>query len=123
MDDAPNILIVDDDPRNLLALEAMLEDVGCRLTKVTSGREALRLLLSESYALILLDVRMPDMSGFEIAQLMRSHPRWERTPIIFLTAFEGDEETVFESYQLGGVDYIVKPVEPRLLRAKVQVFV
>jgi signal transduction histidine kinase len=123
MDEAPNILIVDDDPRNLLALQAELENVGCNLTTASSGREALRHLLNSSFALILLDVRMPDMSGFEIAQLMRKHPRWGRTPIIFLTAFEGDQETVVESYAFGGVDYIVKPIDPRLLRAKVQVFI
>ncbi len=123
MSEAPNILLVDDDPRHLMALAVALDGLGCPLTKATSGREALRRLLHEQFALILLDLRMPDMSGFEVAQLMRKHPRWERTPIIFLTAFDGDEETVFESYAIGGVDYIVKPIEPRLLRAKVQVFV
>jgi signal transduction histidine kinase len=123
MDEAPSILLVDDDHRNLLALEAVLNDLGCVLTKASTGRDALRLLLNSSFALIVLDVRIPDMSGFEIAQLLRTHPKWERTPIIFLTAFEGSEELVFESYALGGVDYIVKPVNPRLLRAKVQVFI
>jgi len=123
MDEPTNILIVDDDPRNVLALQAILEDLGCQLTTANTGRDALRLLLNSSFAVILLDVRMPDMSGFEVAQLLRAHPRWGRTPIIFLTAFAEGDEMVFESYALGGVDYIVKPFDPRILRAKVQVFV
>jgi CheY-like chemotaxis protein len=117
-----NILLVDDVPGKLLALEAVLEDLGQRLVSVTSGREALRRLLHEDFAVILLDVSMPDMDGFETAALIRQRRRSEHTPILFITA-QADETHARQGYSLGAVDYILAPVIPEVLRAKVSVFV
>ena len=117
-----NILLVDDVPGKLLALEAVLEDLGQRLVSVTSGREALRRLLHEDFAVILLDVSMPDMDGFETAALIRQRKRSEHTPILFITA-QADETHARQGYSLGAVDYILAPVIPEVLRAKVSVFV
>jgi signal transduction histidine kinase len=118
-----NILLVDDEAENLAALEAILEDLGENLVKAGSGREALRCLLRQDFALILLDVRMPGMDGFETAMLIRERLRSSYTPIIFLTAADKDETHVSRGYSLGGVDYILKPIEPEILRSKVAVFV
>jgi phosphoserine phosphatase RsbU/P len=118
-----NVLLVDDQPNNLLALEAILEDLPLHLVKASSGPEALRCLLNEDFALILMDVKMPGMDGFETAELIRQRRRTEHTPIIFLTAFENDEPQIFKGYSLGAVDYLSKPVVPQVLRSKVSVFV
>src|ERR1700674_33948 len=117
------ILLVDDMPANLLALEAVLDDLGHNLVKATSGEEALGMLLDQDFAAVLLDVRMPGLDGFETAKLIRSRERSRHTPIIFLTAGESDEFPATEAYKLGAVDYLVKPLVPVILRAKVAGFV
>ncbi len=117
-----NILVVDDVADKLLTMEAILEELGQNVVCVGSGREALRRLLEEDFAVILLDVNMPDMDGFETAALVRQRKRSESTPIIFVTAFS-DETHAFQGYSLGAVDYILTPVVPAILRAKVSVFV
>ncbi|PYE49389.1 sensor histidine kinase [Deinococcus yavapaiensis] len=118
-----NILIVDDDPAKRLALSAALESLGENLVQAESGRDALRLLLQHDFALILLDVRMPDMDGFETAALIRSRPQTESTPIIFVTAYDRAEADTLGGYALGAVDFIFAPIVPEVLRAKVGVFV
>jgi phosphoserine phosphatase RsbU/P len=118
-----NILLVDDQPSNLLALEAILGDLGQNLVKARSGMEALRCLLDKDFALILLDVHMPGMDGFETAALIRQREKSKCTPIIFLTAYETNELQVFKGYSAGAVDYICKPFVPTVLRSKVAVFV
>ena len=117
------ILMVDDRPENLLALEAILEPLGQTLIRAHSGDEALRLLLSHEFAMILLDVQMPGINGFETAKLIKSRERTKYIPIIFLTAISKDEEYVFEGYSVGAVDYMSKPFQPDILRSKVSVFV
>jgi PAS domain S-box-containing protein len=117
------ILIVDDRPENLLALEAILEPLGQTLVRAHSGDEALRLLLTHDFAMILLDVQMPGIDGFETARLIKSRERTKYIPIIFLTAISKDEEYVFEGYSVGAVDYMTKPFQPDILRSKVNVFV
>ncbi len=118
-----NILIVDDQPDGLLALEAILGNLGQNLVRASSGREALRLLLREDFALILLDVVMPGMDGFETAALIRERPRTKHTPIIFLTAARKGEGPLTRGYETGAVDFIFKPIDPEVLRSKVKVFV
>ncbi|HEX8700629.1 MAG TPA: response regulator EpsF [Myxococcaceae bacterium] len=118
-----SILLVDDHPSNLLALEAILEALGQRLVRATSGVEALRHLLTEDFAVILLDVQMPGLNGFETAKLIRQRQRSRYTPIIFLTAYSRDEADQVHGYELGAVDYVVKPFNPDVLRWKVEVFV
>ena len=117
------VLCVDDMPSNLLALEATLADLGLDLVKARSGPEALHCLLQDDFALILLDVRMPNMDGFETAEFIRQRQRSEHTPIIFLTASERDEDQMFKGYSLGAVDYLCKPIVARVLRSKVVAFV
>jgi serine phosphatase RsbU (regulator of sigma subunit)/CheY-like chemotaxis protein/anti-sigma regulatory factor (Ser/Thr protein kinase) len=117
------VLIVDDRVENLRALEAVLEPLGCRLVPAGSGREALKLLLDGQFAVILLDVQMPDMDGFETANLIRDRRRTRQIPIIFLSAVSTSSEHVFRGYETGAVDYIVKPIDPVALRSKVRVFV
>jgi signal transduction histidine kinase len=117
-----DILLVDDHGDNLVALEAILRDLHQNVVKVESGKEALRQLLMRDFAVILLDVNMPIMDGFETAALIRGRTRSENTPIIFITA-HGDETHVVRGYSLGAVDYILTPVVPEVLRAKVSVFV
>src|SRR6185437_14832345 len=118
-----DILLVDDRPENLLALEAILEPLGQRLVRATSGKEALRRLLERDFAVILLDVQMPGMSGFETAQVIKSRERTKFIPIIFLTAINKEDEYVFKGYSVGAVDYMFKPFQPEILRSKVSVFV
>lgn len=118
-----NILLVDDNAAKRLALEAALEPLGQNVVQAESGRDALRLLLQDEYAVILLDVRMPGMDGFETAALIRSRKQTESTPIIFVTAYERAETDMLDGYALGAVDYIFAPVVPEVLRAKVSVFV
>ena len=120
---AADILLVDDRQENLVALEAILEPLGQRLHRAMSGEEALRHILAEDFALIVLDVQMPGMNGFEVARLIKSRERSRHIPIIFLTAISKDERYVFEGYQVGAVDYIAKPFDPDILRSKVSVFV
>ena len=117
------ILIVDDTPSKLVAVEAILAPLRQRVVKAGSGREGLRLLLQEDFALILLDVRMSDMDGFETAALIRQRRASEHTPIIFLTAFGQAEIDMARGYSLGAVDYIFSPIVPEVLRAKAAVFV
>ncbi|HVE78226.1 MAG TPA: ATP-binding protein [Gemmatimonadaceae bacterium] len=123
MSDRVNILLVDDRPENLLALEAILEPLGQRLVRALSGAEALRQVLVDDFACILLDVQMPGMNGFETAQLIKSRERSKFIPIIFLTAISKEEEYVFRGYSVGAVDYMFKPFNPDILRSKVMVFV
>jgi two-component system sensor histidine kinase/response regulator len=118
-----NILLVDDQPANLLALEAMLQGLDQNLIKAESGREALKWLLSNECAVILLDVKMPDMDGFETAALIRQRDRSRDTPIIFLTAADKTHTEAVRGYAVGAVDYMVKPVVPEFVRSKVSVFV
>ena len=117
------ILIVDDRPENLLALEAILEPLGQIIVRASSGDEALRKLLSHNVAMILLDVQMPGINGFETAKMIKSRERTKYIPIIFLTAISKDETYVFEGYSVGAVDYMSKPFQPDVLRSKVNVFV
>ena len=117
------ILIVDDRAENLLALEAILERLGQKIVRAHSGDEALRLLLTHDFAVILLDVQMPGIDGFETARLIKSRERTRYIPIIFLTAISKDEEYIFEGYSVGAVDYMTKPFKPDILRSKVSVFV
>ena len=102
MPSAVNLLLVDDHPENLLALEAILGGMGENLVQANSGAEALRCLLDQDFAVILLDVQMPDMDGFETAALIRSRARSRQTPIIFLTAFSTSDQLMFKGYSLGG---------------------
>jgi signal transduction histidine kinase len=118
-----NVLLVDDQPANLVALEATLGDMGLNLAKASSGEEALRRLLQEDYALVLLDLQMPGMDGFETARLIRGREKSLYTPIMFLTAHDPGAFPVAEAYSLGAVDYLVKPLVPVILRAKVSGFV
>ena len=117
------ILMVDDRPENLMALEAILEPLGPELVRANSGEEALRQVLLHDFAVILLDVQMPGMNGFETAQLIKSRERSKLTPIIFLTAISKDEQFVYAGYEVGAVDYMFKPFNPDVLRSKVAVFV
>jgi len=118
-----NILVVDDRDENLLALEAVLDDPGYRIVRARSGREALKEVLDQDFALILLDVQMPGVDGYETAVLIRERQRSRQTPIIFLTANDWGSQHVFRGYTVGAVDYLVKPVAPDVLRSKVGVFV
>ncbi len=123
MDDRVNILLVDDQPNNLLALESILAETGQNLVMAESGSAALRHLLQMDFAVVLLDVQMPDLDGFETANLIRSRERSRDTPIIFLTALSRSETNVFRGYELGAVDYMFKPFHPEILRSKVNVFI
>jgi CheY-like chemotaxis protein/anti-sigma regulatory factor (Ser/Thr protein kinase) len=118
----PGILVVDDRPENLTALEAVLEPLGCRIVTAGSGREALKLLLEEGFAVILLDVQMPEMDGFETASYIRDRQRTRTIPIIFLSAVSTSADHVFRGYEAGAVDYLVKPLDPVAIRSKVRVF-
>jgi signal transduction histidine kinase len=117
-----NILIVDDEPKNLAVLETVLDDPGYRLVRATSGEEALLQLVAEEFAVLVLDVRMPGMSGFEVAHMVKERKKTARTPIIFLTAYYNEDQHVLEGYGSGAVDYLHKPVNPSVLRSKVAVF-
>jgi CheY-like chemotaxis protein len=121
--DKVNILLVDDHIENLVALEALLTDLDQNLVRVESGIDALRLLLHNEFALIILDVDMPIINGFETAALIRQREKSRHTPIIFLTAINKAEQHVFKGYSLGAVDYLTKPFVPEVLRAKVAAFV
>jgi signal transduction histidine kinase len=118
-----NILLVDDQPARLLSYETILEDLGHNLVRAGSGREALEKLMTGDFAVILLDVSMPDMDGFETASLIHEHPRFERTPIIFVTGVNVSELDRLQGYKVGAVDYVHVPVMPEILRGKVSVLV
>lgn len=118
-----NILLVDDRPENLLALQSILGDLGHALVMAHSGTEALKCLLQQDFAVILLDVQMPGMDGFETAELIRSRDRSQHTPIIFLTALDRSDARMFKGYSVGAVDVLFKPFMPEVLRSKVAIFV
>src|SRR6202163_5040682 len=120
--DRIKILLVDDSPENLISLEAALEGLGQEVVLSRSGMEALRHLLDHDFAAILLDVKMPEMDGFQTAELIRSRKRSRNTPILFLTGYKSDEH-LFRGYDLGAVDFLFKPIVPEILRSKVGVFV
>lgn len=120
--DTVNILMVDDQPAKLLSYEAILSELGENLIKASSGKEALEQLLRTDVAVVLMDVSMPEMDGFELADLIRQHPRFQKTAIIFISAIHLTDIDRIEGYERGGVDYISVPVIPELLRAKVSVF-
>ena len=117
-----NVLLVDDRAENLLAMETILADLGQNLICAASGSEALRYLLVEDVALILLDVQMPGLNGFDLAELIRERERTQHTPIIFISAVSCDQQYIFKGYSLGAVDYLTKPVEPEILKSKVRFF-
>src|SRR5205807_2076301 len=120
--DKVNILMVDDQPAKLLSYEVILSELGENLIKVTSGREALEQLLKNDVAVVLMDVSMPEIDGFEMADMIRQHPRFQKTAIIFISAVHLTDLDRIKGYQRGAVDYISVPVVPELLRAKVSVF-
>lgn len=117
------ILLVDDEPANLLALEVVLAPLGATLVSAGSGQEALKEVLSADFAAILLDVRMPGMSGFEVASMIRDRQKSSNTPILFLTAYDDSGRMIEEAYSLGAVDFLTKPINPIVVRAKVGFFV
>jgi len=116
------VLIVDDRAENLTSLEVLLGDMGLDLVMAQTGNEALRHCLYREFALVLLDVQMPEMDGFETAELMRENPKTRQLPIIFVTAGMKEDYQMFRGYEAGAVDYLIKPIEPAILRSKVRVF-
>lgn len=118
----PKILVVDDTPANLVAMRRLLADCGAQLIEATSGNEALALCLDHRFALILLDVNMPDMDGFEVVQLLAETDQLRDTPVIFVTAAYADDMNRLKGYRFGAVDYIAKPVNDAILQSKVRVF-
>ena len=118
-----NVLLVDDDPKNLFALRELLGSLKQNLLSASSGEEALRVALKNDLAVILLDVRMPGMDGFETARMLRGRERSRLTPIVFLTAAAEEMDSVFRGYEVGAVDYLIKPIIPEVLKSKVSVFV
>src|SRR3984957_11552802 len=117
-----NILMVDDQPGKLLTYEAILGELGENLVKASSGREALDLLLKMDIAVVLMDVSMPELNGFELADMIRQHPRFQQLAIIFISGVHLTDLDRLKGYQRGAMDYISVPVVPELLRAKVSVF-
>ena len=117
-----NILIVDDRPENLLALEAIMEPMECGIIKAGSGHEALEKVFNNNIGLIILDVQMPEMDGFETAKLIRGIKKTSKIPIIFITANNLNQQYVFKAYESGGIDYLTKPIDPYLLKHKIRVF-
>ncbi len=121
-EEAVNVLLVDDQPGKLLSYQVMLEELGENLVPVTSAKEALAFLLKADVAVILVDVCMPELDGFELAKMIREHPRFQKTAIIFISAIHMSETDFLRGYEAGAVDYLSVPVVPELLRAKVRVF-
>lgn len=117
-----NILVVDDEPKNLTVLETVLDNPNYRLVRAESADQALGALVAEEFALLILDIRMPDMTGFELAKIIKQRKKTAGVPIIFLTAFYNEDPHVLEGYGSGAVDYLVKPVNPAILRSKVAIF-
>ena len=122
-DARPKILIVDDQPRNLDVLEAMLGDMDCTLIRATSPDEALLAIVRHDFAALVLDIKMPEMSGIELATLIKRRKRSEHVPILFLTAHSSNDDDVLEGYGAGAVDYLSKPVNATILRSKIGVFI
>src|SRR5580700_1236303 len=122
LEERVNILMVDDQPSKLLSYEAILDELGENLIKASSGREALEHLLKTDVAVVLMDVSMPDLDGFELAEIIRQHPRFQKTAIIFISAVHLTDLDRLKGYQRGAVDYLSVPVIPELLRAKVSIF-
>ncbi len=122
MADQPTILIVDDNPAKMTSIEAVLTDLPCRVVLAKSGTEALHQCLEHNFAMILLDVQMPVIDGFETAVLIRQRNRSEHTPIVFITSTSHSDLEMFKGYSIGAVDYILTPIIPEVLRAKVKVF-
>jgi PAS domain S-box-containing protein len=118
-----NILLVDDKPENLVSLEALLENPDHTIVKTTSANRALSLMLEYEFALVLLDVQMPEMDGFEMAELMRGSEKTKYIPIIFVTAISKEQKHVFKGYESGAVDYLFKPLDPDILKSKVNIFI
>lgn len=123
MEETVNILVVDDQPESLLAMEVALDRLGQNIVRARSGMEALRQLLAQDFAVIILDVQMPGLDGFETAALIRERERCRAAPIIFLTGAFGADAYQFKGYSVGAVDYLLKPIAPEILRSKVEVFV
>src|SRR3954466_14804938 len=121
--DAANILLVDDQPARLLTYRAILEPLGHNLVEVSSGLQALDALMKQEFSVVLLDVKMPGMDGFETAALIHDHPRFERIPIIFVTGVHVTEFDRLKGYQAGAIDYVYIPVVPEILRSKVAVLI
>src|SRR5271157_171414 len=121
-DELISILLVDDEPRNLTVLQSVLEDSGYRLVCAESAEQALLALVVEEFALLVIDIRMPGMSGFELAQMIKQRKKTAGVPIIFLTAYYSEDRYVLEGYGTGAVDYLHKPINPAILRSKVAVF-
>ena len=120
--DKVNVLLVDDQPAKLLAYEVILSGLGENLLKATSGKEALECLLKNEIAVILVDVCMPELDGFQLAAMIREHPRFQRTALIFISAIHLTDVDRLRGYEMGAVDYVPVPVVPEVLRAKVKVF-
>lgn len=116
----PNILLVDDRPENLLVLEGVLDGEGYNLHKANSGPEALRIVLKQPFDLILLDVQMPEMDGFEVARLLRGKKESKEIPIIFITAISKEAKYVSRGFELGAENYLFKPIDPTILKEKVR---
>jgi len=121
-EDRVNVLLVDDQPAKLLAYEAVLNELGENLIKASSAREALQTLLKTDIAILLIDVCMPELDGFELAAMIREHPRFRQTAIIFISAIQFTDVDRIRGYEMGAVDYVPVPVIPEVLRAKVKVF-
>src|SRR6186713_914487 len=122
LDDKVNILLVDDQPAKLLTYQAILGDVGENLLTANNATEALELLLKNDVAVVLIDVYMPDIDGFQLAAMIRNHPRFEKTALIFISAIHLTDVDRLRGYEMGAVDYVPVPVIPEVLRAKVRVF-
>src|SRR5216684_5256754 len=121
-DEKVNILLVDDQPAKLLSYEVILREIGENLIQASSGRAALEHLLKTDIAVVLMDVCMPELDGFELAAMIRNHPRFRKTAIIFVSAIHLTDVDRLRGYQIGAVDYVPVPVVPEVLRAKVRVF-
>src|SRR6266851_10381254 len=122
MDDRVNILLVDDQPAKLLSYEVILRDLGENLVKAASARDALEQLLKKDIAVVLIDVCMPELDGFQLAAMIREHPRFQQTAIIFISAIHLTDVDRVRGYEMGAVDYVPVPVIPEVLRAKVRIF-
>ena len=121
-DAAVNVLIVDDRSENLFAMEAILAELDINIVTAASGQEALANMLELDFAVVLLDVQMPDMDGFEVAELMKKNEKTKRIPIIFVTAISKEEKHIFTGYEVGCVDYLFKPLDPFIVKSKVSIF-